>query len=81
MAWIRKIPVEEATGRLKLIFENAVKRAGKVYEIIHIQSLNPPVLLAAVDVYKSTMYGRSPLSRRQREMIATVVSSINRCHY
>ena len=81
MAWIKKVLVEEATGRMKIVFEQAIKRAGKIYEIVHLQSLNPPVLMAALDLYKTSMHGPSPLSRRQREMIATVVSSINRCHY
>lgn len=80
-AWIKKIPIEEATGSLKTIFDSSIQRAGKVWQIVHIQSVNPPVLRAALDVYRAVMYGPSPLSRRQREMIATVVSSINHCHY
>ena len=81
MAWIEKMPVAEATGSMKRIFDDAIKRAGKVYEIVHLQSQNGAVLLASIEMYKATMYGRSPVTRQQREMIATVVSSINRCHY
>jgi alkylhydroperoxidase family enzyme len=81
MAWIRKVPIHEATGQLKTIFDEAIKRAGKVYEIVHLHSLNPQVLQASLEVYKATMYGPSPLSRRQREMIATLVSRLNHCHY
>ena len=81
MAWIRKVPPEEATWQLKTVFDEAVTRAGRVYEIVHLQSLNPGVLNASLGLYKAVMYGPSPLSRRRREMIATVVSSINRCQY
>ncbi len=81
MAWIKKIPVDEAEGRLKTIFDASVKRAGKVYQIVHLQSLNAPVLQAALNMYQAAMFGPSPLSRPQREMIGTVVSSINHCHY
>ncbi|MBD3297593.1 MAG: peroxidase [candidate division Zixibacteria bacterium] len=81
MAWIKKIPVGEAEGRLKTIFDGSVKRAGKVYQIVHLQSLNAPVLQAALEMYRAAMFGPSPLSRQQREMIGTVVSSINHCHY
>ena len=80
-ACIKKIPIEEATGILKTLFDSSIQRAGRIYQIVHIQSLNPPVLKAALDIYRAIMYGPSPLSRQQREMIATVVSSINQCHY
>jgi alkylhydroperoxidase family enzyme len=33
------------------------------------------------DLYAHLMRGRSDLSRAQREMIAVVVSTVNRCHY
>jgi alkylhydroperoxidase family enzyme len=81
MAWIRKVPPEEATGQLKTIFNEEMERAGRIYEVVNLQSQNPGVLNASLGMYKAVMYGPSPLSRRQREMIATVVSCINRCHY
>lgn len=81
MAWIAKVPLKDAKGPLRELFDNSIKRAGRVYQIVHIQSLNVPVLGAALDIYRAIMYGPSPLSRRQREMIATVVSAINHCHY
>ena len=81
MPWIRQIPVHEATGLLKKEFDAAIKRAGRVWNIVHIMSLNPPVLQASMRHYGAVMHGRSPLSRAQREMLATVVSQINDCHY
>jgi alkylhydroperoxidase family enzyme len=32
-------------------------------------------------LYGSIMFGPSPLSRAQREMIAVVTSTVNDCHY
>lgn len=81
MAWIETIGVERATGLLKDIFDQAIRRAGRVFNILGVQSVNPPVLEASIEMYKSIMYGRSPLSRGLREMIATVVSRANHCHY
>jgi uncharacterized peroxidase-related enzyme len=81
MAWIKKVPIDEATGKLKTIFDEAVKRAGKVFQIVHVQSQNPDTLEASMGMYTSIMFGPSPLSRRQREMIATLVSALNHCHY
>jgi len=44
-------------------------------------SLNVPSLNAHFELYKTLMRGRSDLTRVQREMIAVVVSTANRCHY
>ena len=81
MPWIRQIPPEEATGFLKKLFDAAVERAGRVWNIVRIQSLNPRALDASIKLYGATMFGPSPLSRRQREMLATVVSKEQDCFY
>ena len=81
MAWIKTVEPEKATGELKAEYDRAVKRAGKVFNILKVQSLNPPVLHASMQMYLSTMYGPSGLSRVEREMLATVVSWANRCFY
>ena len=81
MAWIRLTSNEEATGLLKRQFDTAIERAGRVWNIIRIMSPNPITLDASMKLYASVMKGRSPLSRVQREMIATVVSAEVGCHY
>jgi hypothetical protein len=42
---------------------------------------HPAALRAHYDLYRTLMFGRSELSRAQREMIAVVVSKTNGCHY
>jgi len=81
MPWIKQIPIEAASGLLKKQFEAAIKRAGRVWHIVHIMSLNPRVLKTSIDFYGALMMGNSPLSRAQREMLATVVSAELCCHY
>lgn len=81
MPWIRTVAPDEAVGRLKLLYDAAVARAGKVYGIVRAMSLNPPVLEASMAFYRALMFGPSPLSRRRREMLAVVTSSVNRCRY
>ena len=44
MAYIRTIPPEEATEELKEEYEAAVRRAGRVFNIVRLQSLNPRAL-------------------------------------
>jgi alkylhydroperoxidase family enzyme len=75
------IEPEAAGGELKAEYEQALQRAGKVFNILKIQSLNPPVLHASMQMYLATMYGPSGLSRAEREMLATVVSWANDCFY
>ncbi len=81
MAWIHLTPLSEATGILKRQYDAAVKRAGRVWNIIRIMSPNPPTLDASMELYQAVMKGPSPLSRVQREMLATVVSAELDCHY
>ena len=81
MTWIRTVSDEEATGRLAAMFDAARRRAGRVFNIVRSMSLNPPVLEASMRFYRAAMFGQSPLSRAQREMLAVVVSEKNRCIY
>jgi uncharacterized peroxidase-related enzyme len=82
MAWIRTVPLGEATGLLRRLYDEAIARAGKVFNVLGIQSLRPEVLEIGVKLYEELMFSpRSPLSRAQREMIAVAVSRANQCHY
>ena len=81
MAWIAEIPPGEATGLLKQELDAAVRRSGRVWNIVQVMSLNAPVLKAAMAHYGAVMFGPSPLSRFQRELLATVVSAELDCFY
>lgn len=81
MPWIRQIGIAEATGLLKREFDKAIQRAGRVWNIVAIMSLNPHVLKASMEHYGALMHAQSPLSRAQRELLATVVSVENHCRY
>ena len=81
MPYIRQITLDKATGLLKRELEKAVARAGRVWNIVQIMSLNARTMKAAMDMYGATMFASSPLSRQQREMLAVVVSKANHCHY
>ena len=81
VAWITTIDEEKAEGLLATVYKTAVARAGRVFNILKIQSVNPTVLESSMDMYMSTMFKQSPLTRGQRELIATVVSRANGCHY
>jgi hypothetical protein len=84
MPYIKTVPPAEAAGKLKDIYQSGAGPSaakGKVSMIRQVQSLNPDALGAwrALDV--GIMQGESRITRRQREMIATVVSATNHCSY
>ena len=81
MPHIRLIDVEEADGDLREEYDAAIGRAGKVFNILKAMSLNPAVLRASMELYKAIMFGESGLSRRERELLATVTSAEQFCHY
>ncbi len=81
MAWIRVVPLHEARGALKREYEAAIQRAGRIWNIVHIMSLNPGTLRASMRLYTATMHEPCGLTRAEREMLAVVVSLTNDCHY
>lgn len=81
MPWIEQVPISQAVGLLKEQFEAAIRRAGRVWQIVQVMSLNPPVMRDSIQFYRSIMYGESPLTRVQREMLATVTSAELECFY
>ncbi len=58
----------------------APEAAGTAH-ILASHSLNPAALEAHIGLYRTIMFGESPLSRAEREAIAVAVSAANDCHY
>ena len=82
MAYVRTVAEVFATGSLQRQYRAARSRAGRIYEIVRIHSLDPAALRASMQLYQATTTrADSPLSRQEREMIAVVVSRANECFY
>lgn len=81
MAYVQTVKPESAGGQLRQDYDQALQRAGKVWNIVRVMSPNPGTLRASMGLYQRIMHAPSPLSRGQREMVAVVVSSVNGCHY
>jgi alkylhydroperoxidase family enzyme len=81
MPWIRIVPEDEADGLLLREYESALKRAGKIFHVVSIQSLRPRVLRASIALYQALMIDEGALPRWVRELLAVVVSRTNACHY
>jgi hypothetical protein len=93
MTWIRTVPLDEGDEELRRAVEAQrslypveysvpVHPAGDgTSEIVSSHSLIPGALYHAFATFGVLMSPELPLTRRQHEMITTVVSVTNRCHY
>ena len=93
MTWIKTIPMTEASEELRNAIEAQtalypVEYASPVHPtgdgasgIVASHSLIPQALYHAFATFGALMSAELPLDRRQHEMITTVVSVTNRCHY
>jgi uncharacterized peroxidase-related enzyme len=81
MSWINEIEVSDADGKLAAMYAELIKKRGKVSNILKVHSLNPDAMEGHLDLYMTLMFGKSGLSRLEREAIAVVVSAANDCAY
>ena len=81
MPHVHVLDYEETTGIARREYDAAQRRAGRIWNIVSIQSQLPEVMRDSMRLYQSIMFGPSPLTRAQREMIAVVTSGANDCHY
>jgi len=80
-AWLRVPAEDEAPAAVRELFEKASERLGFVPNVLRVYALRPRHLELWNAFYEELMRGDSGLSKAQREMIAVVVSTVNRCHY
>ena len=66
---------------LKVIWAKCVEKLGFVPNVFSTYSLKPQRLRAFMAMYNEIMLAKSGLTKLEREMIAVVVSSANRCYY
>ena len=89
MTWIKTIP-PELDPEVRRAVEAQRELYPKEYErdpgdqsesIVATHTLIPQALYHAFAAFGALMSPDLPLTRRQHEMITTVVSAVNRCHY
>jgi uncharacterized peroxidase-related enzyme len=66
---------------IKAVFAKAVEKLGFVPQVLSAYSLRPNKLRNFMAMYNELMLAPSGLSKLEREMVAVVVSSANRCYY
>ncbi len=81
MAWVQMVSDEAATSKLGAFYQRTRERAGVVPNIAKLQSLRPDTASRGFDLYCQVMDDTSGISKRERILIATVVSKVNGCLY
>jgi uncharacterized peroxidase-related enzyme len=81
---VSALPIGEAGALdedLKAAYAKCVEKLGFVPNVLQAYSLRPQRLRNFMAMYNELMLAPSGLSKLEREMVAVVVSSANRCYY
>jgi uncharacterized peroxidase-related enzyme len=81
LTWLRVPAESELPPEVLELWRAPLEKLGFVPNVLRLYALRPSHLLAWNDHYEELMKGDSGLTKAEREMIAVVVSVINRCPY
>jgi uncharacterized peroxidase-related enzyme len=81
-AWIHMVPVADATGKLKEMYERVKTPHGTVDNVMRAHSLRPATMEGHVTLYRSVLHNPdNVLSFWFLEVVASYVSMLNECAY
>ncbi len=81
-AWIRMIPLEEASGKLQEMYELAKTPAGTVDNVMRAHSLRPHSMQGHLALYRNVLHNPdNTLPFWFLEVVASYVSMSNKCDY
>ena len=81
-AWIKMVPVDEATGVLKEMYDKVKTPHGTVDNVMRAHSLRPHTMGGHLALYKSVLHNpENTLPFWFLEVVASYVSITNRCAY
>jgi uncharacterized peroxidase-related enzyme len=81
LSWLRVPREDDVSGEVRALWETRAERLGFVPNVVRVYALRPRHLQLWNEFYEDLMRGESGLTKAEREMIAVVVSTVNRCHY
>ena len=81
MPYVKTIPYEEATGELKAAYDQMLDARGFIPNVQAVSGIRPQIVKTLGAHVGSVMRSESGLTPAEREMIATVVSAVNKCQY
>ena len=81
ICWLDVPGADEVPDDVKELWAKPLEKLGFVPNVLRVYAIRPRHLRLWNDFYDDLMRGESGLTKAQREMIAVVVSTANRCHY
>lgn len=82
MSWIRTVPFEEATGRLKKLYDRVAGPGNNVDNIMMVHSLRPHSMEGHMAIYKNVLHhSGNKVPKWFLETLGVWVSSLNDCEY
>ncbi len=82
MSWIKTVPFEQATGRLKKLYERVTGPGNNVDNIMMVHSLRPHSMEGHMALYKNVLHhSANTIPKWFLEVLGVWVSSLNRCGY
>jgi len=82
MSWIRVIPFDEATGKLKQIYDKIKGPKNQIDNVLSIHSLRPHTLTGHMSLYKNVLHhSDNTFPNWFLELLGAYTSYINHCEY
>ena len=82
MSWIKTISFEEATGKLKRLYDRVKGPNNNIDNVLSIHSLRPHTLNGHMVLYKSVLHNNgNTFPKWYLEVLGTFVSKLNKCDY
>ncbi|MCD2258702.1 peroxidase-related enzyme [Psychroserpens luteolus] len=82
MSWIKVIPFEDATGKLKSIYNKIKGPNNQIDNVLSIHSLRPHTLVGHMSLYKNVLHhSNNTFPNWFLEFLGTYTSFINNCYY
>jgi uncharacterized peroxidase-related enzyme len=81
LCWLHVPPADAVPKEVEELWAKPLEKLGFVPNVLRVYAIRPRHLRLWNEFYDELMRGESGLTKAQREMIAVVVSTTNRCHY
>ncbi len=81
MPFVKTVSYNEADGETKAAYDWILQTRGAISNATAVSSLRPGIMQTLAAHSVSVLQSESGLTPAERQMIATVVSAINKCQY
>ena len=82
MPYIKTVPYHQAKGLLKEAYDGILAQQGRISNVYAVSSLRPETMVSLQNHHQPVMQSTtSGLTEAEKQMIATLVSALNKCRY